>query len=74
MKTKVFISGNVLATAVVETELVEGFFVRKVYVHWNYTTSQEKFSDSKFGSPDTHRIMIAIKEWCNKKRYNLWSY
>ena len=74
MKTKVFLSGKVLATAVVETELVEGFFVRKVYIHWNYATSQEKLCDSEFGSPDTDRVMTAIKEWCDKKQFNLWSY
>jgi len=74
MKTKVFLSGNVLATAVVVTELVEGFYVKKVYVHWNYPTSQEKFSSAEFGSPDTHRVMAAIREWCDKKKYNLWSY
>lgn len=74
MKTKVFLSGNVLATAVVVTELVEGFYVKKVYVHWNYATSQEKFCDTEFGSPDTDRVMTAIREWCEEKKYNLWSY
>lgn len=73
MKTKVFLSGNTVATAVVDIELVEGFFVRKVYVYWNFATAHNP-GDIDFGDPNQDIILNQIRNWCEKKKYNLWSY